>query len=337
MNSDTVLVITSISSPNRILRTYAEECAKRGMRFIVVGDAKSPSDFAMANCDFWSLDRQKQSDFGLATKLPENHYARKNIGYLLALKKRPDVIIETDDDNLPQDGFWEERKLRSEARLLVGQGWVNVYKYFTSMNIWPRGFPLEHVWNDIPSVDTVEAQEAMCPVQQGLSDGNPDVDAIYRLAMPLPVRFGASKSVALGKGSWCPFNSQNTTWFKAAFPLLYLPSYCSFRMTDIWRSYIAQRIFWECNWQVLYHNATVCQKRNKHDLMQDFRDELDGYLNNDGMCEELSEVGLKRGPENILENLIICYRRLVETGYLDKRELPVVETWIRDFETIDVA
>jgi hypothetical protein len=28
-------------------------------------------------------------------------------------------------------------------------------------------------------------------------------------------------------------------------PLLYLPSHCCFRMTDIWRSFIAQRCLWE--------------------------------------------------------------------------------------------
>lgn len=81
-----------------------------------------------------------------------------------------------------------------------------------------------------------------CPIQQGLADNNPDVDAIYRLILPFPTIFRKGRKVALGNNSWSPFNSQNTTWWKKAFPLLYLPSYCSFRMTDIWRSFVAQRI-----------------------------------------------------------------------------------------------
>ncbi|MBV5271274.1 MAG: DUF288 domain-containing protein, partial [Afipia sp.] len=79
---------------------------------------------------------------------------------------------------------------------------------------------------------------------------NPDVDAIYRLTLPLPQSFREEQPVALGRNVWCPFNSQNTTWWKEAAPLLYLPSFCSFRMTDIWRSFVAQRIAWENGWHI---------------------------------------------------------------------------------------
>ncbi|MHC4265647.1 MAG: STELLO glycosyltransferase family protein, partial [Planctomycetota bacterium] len=68
------------------------------------------------------------------------------------------------------------------------------------------------------------------------ADDNPDVDAVYRLTQRLPLTFRKDRRLALGNGSKCPFNSQNTTWFPDAYPLLYLPAYCSFRMTDIWRS-----------------------------------------------------------------------------------------------------
>lgn len=123
------------------------------------------------------------------------------------------------------------------------KGWFNVYSAFTKKNIWPRGFPLELVnplssERDFPSPKKVSA-----PIQQGLANENPDVDAIFRMTMPLPVTFRNESDVVLGKGVWSPFNSQNTTWFKEAFPLLYLPSYCSFRMTDIWRSFIRADFF----------------------------------------------------------------------------------------------
>ena len=54
------------------------------------------------------------------------------------------------------------------------------------------------------------------------------------------------------------------------YPLLYLPAYCSFRMTDIWRSFVAQRIAWENGWRLLFHGPTMEQERNVHDLMKDF-------------------------------------------------------------------
>lgn len=337
MNIKTSLVITSVSSPNRVLKTYADECAKRHVEFIVVGDTKSPTDFVLADCDFWSIGRQKELEFEMAKVVPERHYARKNIGYLLSARNGAEAIVETDDDNFPKKEFWDERKLQGKAHLLVDEGWVNIYKYFVNENIWPRGFPLEHILHKVPALGDGRMEGVLCPIQQGLSDENPDVDAIYRLIMPLPVRFRASNSVALGLNSWCPFNSQNTTWFRMAFPLMYLPSYCSFRMTDIWRSFVAQRIAWTCDWSILFHKATVYQERNQHNLLRDFEDEIPGYLNNPEICEELQGLNLKTGPENIFDNLYLCYERLAGKEYVDSKELKLLDCWIRDLTSLGIC
>lgn len=330
MNVKTSLVITSVASPNKPLQTYAAKCKEHGVEFVVIGDTKSPKDFSLTGCDFWSVERQKELDVGLAKTIPETHYARKNIGYLVAASNGAEVIIETDDDNFPKKAFWEERTLKSRAHLLENAGWVNVYRYFCDTNIWPRGFALQYVLDETPPITGAKPGYAVCPIQQGLADENPDVDAIYRLTMPLPVAFRRSSAIALRRNSWCPVNSQNTTWFRMAFPLMYLPSYCSFRMTDIWRGFVAQRIAWTCGWSVLFHNATVYQERNPHDLLKDFESELPGYLHNAAICEELAELNLKDGADNIFDNLTLCYTRLVEKGYVDAKELKLLETWIGD-------
>src|SRR3712207_7949160 len=51
------------------------------------------------------------------------------------------------------------------------------------------------------SYDLLRMEEIRCPIQQGLADENPDVDAIYRLALPLPQNFRSDRRVALGPGS----------------------------------------------------------------------------------------------------------------------------------------
>jgi hypothetical protein len=160
-----------------------------------------------------------------------------------------------------------------------------------------------------------------------LCNENPDVDAIYRLIMPLPQTFRKDRRVALTEGTWCPFNSQNTTWRREAFGLLYLPAYCSFRMTDIWRSFIAQRIGWANGWGVLYHEPNMWQERNVHNLMRDFEDEVPGYLNNSKICEELEDLALESGARKIGGNLRVCYEKLVEMGLVDARELDLLEVW----------
>jgi hypothetical protein len=332
MGSSTALVITSISGPNPVLRSFAEGCARRGIRFILIGDKPSPKDFQLDGCDFWSLERQREMSFELARLLPERHYGRKNLGYLQAISSGAQVILESDDDNFPREEFWGERTAGHKAEVLRDANWVNLYRYFSSERIWPRGYPLEHLQKELPKPGAAETLK--CPIQQGLADENPDVDAIYRLAGVLPLDFDDRAPIALGSRSWCPFNSQNTTWTSEAFPLLYLPSYCSFRMTDIWRSYIAVRICWENDWNVLFHKSTVWQERNAHDLMKDFADELIGYQNNKAICERLEGLELKRGVEHIFENMRSCYNEFIEMGLVGREELPLIEAWIRDMQAL---
>jgi len=331
MNTNCSLVITSIARPeNAVLRAFARECKANGVPFIVIGDGRSPGDFQLDNCDFRGLDRQRELPFELAGLLPEKTYARKNLGYLIAMRNNAEVVVEADDDAFPKPEFWQERRRKVRARVIEDAGWVNVYRYFTHDNIWPRGFALEELRAARRSVSCDDAREIHAPIQQGLADGNPDVDALYRLTLPLPVTFDKAGPVALGRNSWCPINSQNTTWFKEAFPLLYLPCYCSFRMTDIWRGFIAQRIAWTCGWHVTFHDATILHERNDHDLLKDFNDEVAGYLNNGRIADELMKLDLKGGVDAIGENLFLCYAMLIDRGHIGRGEMELVRAWIND-------
>ena len=105
-------------------------------------------------------------------------------------------------------------------------------------------------------------------------------------------------------------------------------------MTDIWRSYVAQRISWECGWSVLYHEPTVWQERNEHNLMKDFEDEIPGYNNNFRICKELADLKLKAGKENMLENLVLCYEHLVKIEVIGAEELPLVKAWASDLSKL---
>jgi hypothetical protein len=330
----TFLVITSIaSSENPVLKLFVNESAIYNIPYIVVGDTKSPPDFNLPGCDFYSIERQRTLQWQLAKELPVKHYSRKNLGYLVAMEQGAEIIIETDDDNLPYADFWKKRNRSANAHPLMNKGWVNVYRYFSKSNIWPRGFALEKILNPHPVLQ--ELEKLHCPIQQGLADDNPDIDAIYRLTEPLPIKFDKHDNVAIGTNTWCPFNSQNTTWFKEAFLLLYLPSSCSFRMTDIWRSFVAERISWTCGWNILFHNSTVYQERNDHNILTDFKDEISGYLNNHTICSELKELELKEGKDNIPENLTKCYQLLYRMELVDESELHLLRLWIDAVKAIE--
>ena len=278
------------------------------------------------------LKSQKKLGFSYAKACPEGHYARKNIGYLLALSGGAELIIETDDDNFPKPSFWKDRINNNNVRFVDKLGWSNVYSYFSNENIWPRGFPLSNIKDPSAKLNSYAMHNS--PIQQSLADENPDVDAIYRLIAKLPINFHERSPIALYKGVWCPFNSQNTTWFKEAFKLMYLPAYCSFRMTDIWRSFVAQRIAWEMKWSILFCKSTMWQERNEHNLMQDFLDEVPGYVNNDTIVKKLEELNLKNGASSIDNNLRICYKVFYEMGLIDSKEFSLLDAWIEDISKI---
>lgn len=78
-------------------------------------------------------------------------------------------------------------------------------------------------------------------------DGDPDLDAIQRLtrkdnSAKFVVYFdNKAPPVVFPRGSFTPYNTQNTFHLKDAFFALLLPQTVNFRTQDIWRGFIAQR------------------------------------------------------------------------------------------------
>ncbi|MFO0855835.1 MAG: STELLO glycosyltransferase family protein [Phycisphaerales bacterium] len=377
------LVVTSIAADSHpILRELSRGAGEAGWRFLVIGDTKSPAKFSLGGCEFMGVDDQlawgQKLNLRYARACPTRHYARKNVGYLEAIRGGAKVIVETDDDNIPlgighralgigKDGgvgngergtgsgeefFYGVRDAAKRVRVVtsspvtdskgnVAQGWVNVYRYFTKNGnergepaIWPRGLALDWIHRGVPELAGAAVRDVTCPIQQGLANENPDVDAVYRLCRALPFSFEDSESVGLGNGAWCPFNSQNTTWFPAAFPMLYLPALCSFRMTDIWRSFVAQRVCWANGWPILFHRATVRQERNDHNLMRDFEDEISGYLQNSKIAETLAALDLAPGEQHVAANVRRCYHALVTRGLLPVEEMALLDAWLHDLSMV---
>jgi len=326
------VVLTTINHPTFAVKEIARRAPELDAQFYLIGDSKSPANFHQDGAHYLDIQAQKDTGFKFAELCPTKHYARKNIGYLAAMKAGANIIVETDDDNIPLDGFWAPRERSVRGKLVDAKGWCNVYGYYADGVIWPRGLPLERIQDSLPARSTLSDIVADCPIQQGLADDNPDVDAIYRLILPLPLKFKPEGPVVLNKGVWCPFNSQNTTFWRDAFPLLYLPYHCSFRMTDIWRSFVAQRLIWECGWTLSFHQSTVYQERNEHDLLHDFKDEVPGYLNNERIKKTLEDLALGSGKGAMLDNLVKAYDALIDLGVVGAEEAQLVAAWVSDLE-----
>ncbi|MBG9389070.1 STELLO glycosyltransferase family protein [Caenimonas aquaedulcis] len=322
-------VITTIQGPCPSVQDMVGRGLAHGHGTIVVGDRKTPRADWPQGVEFLGIDAQRQMAFGIAAQLPENHYARKNLGYLQAMARKADFVFDTDDDNAPL-ATWAPRQAALQARHCAQAGWVNAYRWFTGAHVWPRGLPLDHAGANLPVPPLAPARAVTAPIQQGLANGSPDVDAVWRLVMDREITFDDAPSVSLAPGTWCPFNSQSTWWFPQAFPLMYLPSFVSFRMTDIWRSFVAQRCLWALGHELVFHGPEMFQDRNPHNLMRDFEQEVPGYLGNERFRQVLEALELPPGPEQTGGNLLRCYEALVKADLVPQRELPLVESWIAD-------
>ena len=229
---------------------------------------------------------------------------------------------------IPYDSFWAQRTSEISCRRVETDAWVNAYSYFTENFIYPRGLPLINSRDKAP--EPASPKEVECLIQQGLADSDPDVDAVFRMLFPDTFHFETKHDpVLLADGAWCPFNSQNTTIFKGAFPLLYLPAHCSFRMTDIWRSFVAQRILHSLGQGVVFHQPTVWQERNVHDLQRDFNEELPGYCHNSEIREALNRLSFEEN-DSLRIRIEKCYGVLMSRSWVGKEEEPLLRAWLDD-------
>lgn len=320
------IVITSINEPTRAVVDFSK---LNEVNVIVIGDKKSPIDYDCANVNFLNIGDQVNLNFSIIKHLPFNHYCRKMIGYLIALEEGADYIYDTDDDNIPSED-WYIPVSENVNKLIIGpKGFVNIYNYFTTRKIWPRGLPLNKI-NSTEQLEIVNIEESNdnIVIWQGLADKDPDVDAIYRFTIGEECVFEKKEPILLNSNVWSPFNSQNTIFRRDVVILMYLPATVSFRFTDILRSYVAVSILNCFNLKICFFSATVFQIRNFHDLYKDFDSEVVMYLNSEFIMLELAKI--IDSNLSISENLLNAYRRLMEMGIVENSELELLNYWIFD-------
>ncbi|CAL2037312.1 unnamed protein product [Caenorhabditis brenneri] len=314
------IVVTSIILPTEDVKRLA---SFDDWNLVVVADTKTPLDWNLDTVHFLSVDYQEQLPFTLVSSLPYKSYTRKNIGYLYAISYGAEWIYDTDDDNKPYgvglnqfqyedtvSGVRYSGKNQSSEGIL--ERLFNPYQFYGMDQMWPRGFPLEHIEKHTNG----NSSQVLCykmkraAVQQGLVHHDPDVDAIYRLLHAdsnsgLDVKFNKfAPPITLSIGTYSPWNSQNTLFHKSAFHTLFLPTTVSLLTTDIWRSFISQKILHLSGLTVSFVPTNAVQFRNAHDYLKDFKDEKQVYEDSGKMIEFLHKWKCSNESSYSLEKCI---------------------------------
>ncbi len=313
----TAIVTTTIYVP-KLLSEYAKDAKAHGhdALFVVIGDKKTPpetADFCKKLgkrsgilVEYFSPERQDEylKKFStLKEHLPWNSIQRRNVGLLFAHQEHCETIITIDDDNfLVTKDFIGKHVVTGEQMYDVVSSstkWVNVCSLLKEKHgrtFYHRGFPLE---KRLPKESWKTKRAVVRPVvNAGLWLGDPDVDAmdrLYHLADPTDAtsynRRG-KPNIATAKGTWTPFNSQNTAIRRDAIPAYFLSPYIG-RYDDIWASYILKHIADHLGDSIVFGEPIVRQERNPHNYWKDLDQERMGHALTLRFVNALSAIQLK--------------------------------------------
>lgn len=325
-------IITTI---NNIENTFIQNLIDVNYNCIIVGDKKTNElsylnekkvHYIPSECDLFP---------GLSRSLPYNHYCRKNLGYLHAIKQGVKSVLDTDDDNFPVSDIYDWKKL--EHTMVTGPDLPNTLNHFSDTHIWSRGYPIELInkQSELVLKKYNETDIDRVGIVQSLVDGDPDVDAIFRLTSREYTdnfKFQSGKSCIFNKGIYSQGNTQATLWIDPQlFHLLYIPVTVSFRFCDILKMYVAQRCMWEYDSLFAVTSPFFHQTRNAHDYMKDFKSEVSMYeCLYDLLTDILPNIKLKGDSEDIIR----VYEVLEKKQITKPGELETLKTFIKYYNII---
>lgn len=290
------LVTTTINIPHN-LEAYAKDIAEHGpaeTRIIVAGDQKTPIE-----CELFLADLVKQYQIPIEYLTPRlqtkfliengaedyeqflswNCIQRRNVAILKAYKEGAEIIATIDDDNYWEgEGYFLQHGPLGSQETLAPQytenGWFNPC---STQRFYPRGYSFKERGTETYGARSRVGVQGRRVVNGGLWIGDPDIDAITRMALR-PNVYGYETRCprhVLDMDTKCPFNSQNTALHRDVIPAYCLATGLG-RYDDIIASYVVKRIADHLEDFISFGTPIVNQKRNEHDLWKDLEDERIG-------------------------------------------------------------
>ena len=74
---------------------------------------------------------------------------------------------------------------------------------------------------------------------------------------------------------------------------------------------------------------------NEHDCMQDFEDEVRGYLNNGRIAAALERLPIASDVASIPDSMRQCYEVLVTSELVPRTEMELLDCWLTDLDTLE--
>ena len=335
---------------------------------LVISDQEvQHEDLNSTNVLFLSTEQLRQIHHPFVKRMLLENPSRKNIGYLVAIRHGARVVYEFDDINVLVESrmpMGTNYPMKSKLdQILVRyappsptSSWMkkqcHAYNPLPHMKprlremIWPRGFPLSGIADSYLKKSPKKTQKkrlidadimhgsinlTSVAVIQALCNGDPDIENICRSNERRDIYFDtAATKFMIPPGKFAPYNSQATTHMYDAFWGLFLPFSVTSRVADIWRSYAAQRIFYDLGLVVLFEPPLVEHSRSERDNLDDRKSQDELYTKTSKLLEFLSTWKPDReAAETLLPARIErLWVALYERGYIELDDVHAMQEWL---------
>ena len=341
---DNAIITTTINIPtflNGICKNLKKfKHSKNKNIIIVIGDLKTPKQ-TKNYCKKLSnnygykiifLDVKLQNKFfnknykKLYKFFPLNDAVRKLLGSIYLFNQLPNRVIFIDDDN-----YVDKKKDFLKGHLITNKKlnvttvksinkWPNLYKFFkerSNVPFYPRGFPWKNRKLNANNFKTNISRKKII-ANCGYILGDPDIDATSRLFWPIEtINVKNETHFALSKDNFFPLNDQNTSIAKTYIPLYFKPL-SGGRNSDIWTSYLIEKVAFQFNETVSYGPPIITQIRNKHDYWKDYELEKEHNISTDLFAEILETINIKNKDNKIDAFIELCRKFLSSINKMSK-------------------
>ena len=208
----------------------------------------------------------------------------------------------------------------------------NPYVHFGQSTTWPRGYPLEYLPLPTPHKYKL-CRIPTSSVQQGVVNGDPDLDATFRLTRKnsfrrIDISFDLkAPSVVLPLDTYSPYNCQDTLATYNGFWSLLLPLTKNMRTLDIYRGYLAEKLMWLIGQRLEFIATDTYQKRNVHSYIKDASDEVE-FLQMGKFVDVLHKWTCTKST--FFACVEEAYELARETGFYNQLDVDAAKAWLND-------
>jgi len=286
-----------------------------------------------------SLSQQKAlaSLLSFRTTTIENPLAQRQLGYLWAIAHDAAVIV----DLLPEYTLLREPPVALpvvDVTMIPNfeGSMMNVYPSLGCSNpsAWPRGLPVyttgtAYIANASEMLKGTWHQKNV-GVIASVIDGSADVDPLLDETSQHNISFGkAERLLVVPRKVFAPYNARSTFHSKTALWGLNFPLSLPPHTADIFRSYIAQRLFWDVGLNVLYGGPHFQQRKQRINRQST---EVPDHTKWAALIKVLKNWSSRKKtlPSRALE----LYKLLYKLNFIAVKDVGSLRSWFRGLQSL---